>query len=400
MIFASISFFNYYKVFFTEFFIYSTHTRMTSKKNTFVVCSNYAWTIYNFRMPLIKRLKREGYIVIVVTQFDGYEKIIEKDVDKIIPLFISRKGINPFIDFLTLCHFLKHFFVEKPDFVLLFTIKPVIYGSIAARLMNIKSIVTITGLGTAFIKENWLTNFVKKLYRFSLLRASKVFFQNAADKSFFISDRLVDPSQCLISPGSGVDTNKFFRTDLPVQKEMTFLLVARMLWDKGIGEFIEAARIIKPLYPQSRFQLLGPQGVENRTAIPISKIAEWQEEGVAEYLGETNDVTYYIQKACCVVLPSYREGISRVLLEAAAMGRPLIATDVPGCREVIEDGVTGFLCKSRDYISLAQKIEAMLKMSFKARLNMGIKGRDKIVNEFNESKVTNLYINTIDLILS
>ena len=373
---------------------------MVLKKNTFVVCSNYAWTVYNFRMPLIRRLKSEGHNVVVLTQFDGYEKFVGEEVDQIIPLFISRKGINPFVDFLTICDFVRHLYSVKPDFILLFTIKPVIYGCIAARLLKVKSIVMITGLGTAFIKDNWLTKFAKALYRFSLLTVSTVFFQNTADKSIFVSNRLIDPDRCRLTPGSGVDTNKFFMADLPVQRDMTFLLIARMLWDKGIGEFVEAARIIKSVYPKSRFQLLGPQGVENRTAIPISKIAEWQEEGIIEYLGATDNVTSYIQRACCVVLPSYREGTSRVLLEAAAMGRPLIATDVPGCREVVEDGVTGLLCKSKDYVSLSQKMEMMLNLSYQARLSMGAKGREKIQNEFSENIVCDLYIDAINSVAS
>ena len=373
---------------------------MHSKKNTFMVCSNYAWTVYNFRMPLIRRLKSEGHDVIVLTQFDGYEKMISEEVDQISPLFISRKGINPFVDFFTICDFLRHLYSVKPDFILLFTIKPVIYGSIAARLMNVKSIVMITGLGTAFIKDNWLTKLAKALYKVSLLTVSTVFFQNAADKGIFVSNRLVDPERCRFTPGSGVDTNKFFMADLPLQRDMIFLLIARMLWDKGIGEFVDAARIIKSVYPKSRFQLLGPDRVENRTAIPSSKIAEWQEEGIIEYLGATSNVTSYIQRACCVVLPSYREGMSRVLLEAAAMGRPLIATDVPGCREVVEDGVTGLLCKPKDCVSLSQKMEMMLNLSYQDRLSMGIKGREKIRDEFSENIVCDLYIDAINSVES
>lgn len=369
---------------------------MNSNKKTFIICSNYAWTIYNFRMPLIRRLKSEGHKVIVLTQFDGYEKVISEEVERISPLFISRKGINPFVDFFTICDFLRHLCYVKPDFILLFTIKPVIYGSIAARIMNVKSIVMITGLGTAFIKDNWLTKLVKALYRFSLSSVSTIFFQNSADKGMFVSNKLVDPERCRFTPGSGVDTNKFFMADLPIQKNMIFILIARMLWDKGIGEFVNAARIIKSVYPETRFQLLGPDKVENRSAIPSSKIDEWQEEGMIEYLGATNNVTSYIQRACCVVLPSYREGMSRVLLEAAAMGRPLITTDVPGCREVVEDGITGLLCKPKDFVSLSQKMEMMLNMSYQDRLNMGIKGRKKILDEFSENIVCDLYIDAIN----
>ena len=198
--------------------------KRASKNKTIIVCSNYAWTIYNFRMPLIRRLKNEGYNVVVLTQFDGYEKIISEEIDQIIPLFISRKGINPFVDFVTICSFIKNLYFIKPDIILLFTIKPVIYGCIAARLMKVKSIVMITGLGTAFIKDNWLTNFVKVLYKFSLSSVSIVFFQNTADKNIFVNDKLVNPALCRLTPGSGVDTNKFFKTDLPLKKKYDFFV--------------------------------------------------------------------------------------------------------------------------------------------------------------------------------
>jgi len=369
---------------------------MKAKSNSIIICSNYAWTIYNFRMPLIRRLNKEGYKVCVLTQFDGYESLIANEVDQIKPLFISRKGVNPFIDFFTILDFFKHFIRIKPMLILLFTIKPVIYGSIAARLMRVRSIVMITGLGTAFITDTWITKVVKTLYRFSLVSVATVFFQNVDDKDLFVGNRLVDSRVCRLTPGSGVDLDKFSRADLPVNNEMSFLLIGRMLWDKGIGEFVDAARNIKSIYPNIRFQLLGPLGVENRTSISNKQMDEWQKDGIIEYLGETDNVVNYIEKACCVVLPSYREGTSRVLLEAAAMGRPLIATDVPGCREVIKDGVTGFLCRSGDYLDLSDKIELMLKLPYESRRIMGIKGREKIEKEFNQKIVNDLYIDAIE----
>lgn len=364
-------------------------------KRTVVVCSNYAWTIYNFRMSLIRRLKAEGYKVVVLTEFDGYENQIGLEVDNIEPLFISRKGVNPFVDFFTIADFVRYFLRLKPDMFLAFSIKPVIYGSIAAKIFKIPSIVMITGLGTAFISDNWITKVVKRLYRFALSSVSVIFFQNVDDRTVFVDQKLVNEKVCRYTPGSGVDINKFSYSILPNTAEISFLLIARMLWDKGIGEFVEAARTVKLKYPNTRFQLLGPLGVQNRTSIKNTEMKAWENEGIIEYLGETDDVTSYIEKACCVVLPSYREGTSRVLLEAAAMGRPLIATDVPGCREVVEDGVTGLLCKPRDYVDLSQKIELMLKLPYETRHVMGTKGRDKIENEFRQEIVCDLYIDAI-----
>jgi len=369
---------------------------MKDKAETIVICSNYAWTIYNFRMPLIRRLTAEGYKICVLTQFDGYESLIADEVDQIEPLFISRKGVNPFVDLFTIIDFIKNLIRIKPILILSFTIKPVIYGSIAARLMRVSSIVMITGLGTAFITDNWITKIVKTLYRFSLVSVTTAFFQNADDKNLFIDNSLIDPKICRLIPGSGVDLDKFLQTNLPVSHEMTFLLIGRMLWDKGIGEYVDAARKIKSTHSNIRFQLLGPLGVENRTSISNEQMHEWEKEGIIEYLGETDDVVTYIEEACCVVLPSYREGTSRVLLEAAAMGRPLIATDVPGCREVVEDGVTGFLCRSGDYLDLSEKMELMLQLPYESRRVMGAKGREKVESEFNQDIVCDRYIDAIE----
>ncbi len=346
-------------------------------------------------MPIIRRLKADGYKVVVLTQFDGYEHEIGEEVDEIKPLFISRQGINPFVDFLTFLDFVKNLALLKPNVLLLFTIKPVIYGSIAARLMKVKSIAMITGLGTSFIANNWMTYLVKFLYRFALSSSATVFFQNNDDKDLFLSSNLVNSNVCKLTPGSGIDTCQFPFSPLPLNNEITFILIARMLWDKGIGEYVEAAKIVKLKYPNTKFQLLGPLGVENRTAISHEKMTKWKHEGFIEYLGETTNVKPYIEKACCVVLPSYREGTSRVLLEAASLGRPIIASNVPGCREVVESGITGLLCRVKDHYDLSEKIEVMLNLSFEKRQIMGSKGRAKIQMEFNQEIVSDLYVNAI-----
>jgi len=366
------------------------------KNKKVLICSNYAWTIYNFRMPLIRRLKSEGFEVCVLTQFDGYEKYIYQDVDQIKSLFISRKGVNPFVDIFTVFHLILGIIRLKPIFIICFSIKPVIYGSIAAKLTRIRSIVMITGLGTTFITDSWITKVVKILYKFALSSASTVLFQNNDDKNLFVTQKLVNPKICNLVPGSGVDLKKFAYSGFQNSSKITFLLIARMLWDKGISEFVDAAKVIKKKYSDVRFQLLGPLGVENRTAIPISKMREWVKEGYIDYLGETDNVVDYIKGASCIVLPSYREGTSRVLLEAAAVGRPLIATNVPGCREIVDDGINGFLCKPRDHISLAHKIELMISCSHKSRVEMGKKGREKVSNEYNQDIVCDIFIDVIN----
>lgn len=369
---------------------------MKHKQKTILICSNYAWTIFNFRLPIIRSLRNAGYRVEVATQFDGYEARLVDEVDNIHNLFISRKGLNPIVDLITCLNILLIVLKSKIDICLLFTIKPVIYGSIAASFIRVPALPMITGLGTAFLTDGILASIVKSLYKVALRPVKIVFFQNTADKNLFINEGIVDKKFCRLSPGSGVDLDKFSPSDPPLRDQLTFLLVARMLWDKGIGEFIEAARLIKLKHPKTRFQLLGPLGVQNRSSISNKDMTGWLEEDIIEYLGETDNVDRYIKDSCCVVLPSYREGTSRVLLEAAAMSRPVIATDVPGCREVIEDDITGFLCKPRDYNDLSDKMEKMILLPYETRRIMGEKGRQKVQQEFCQNIVCKLYIDTIE----
>lgn len=367
-----------------------------NNKKKIIICSNYAWTIYNFRIPLIKELNKNGYSVTLVTQFDGYEKHLKKIVDKVLPLFISRKGINPFIDVLTIINLIYIFIKVRPNIALFFTIKPVIYGSIASKFFDMKSISMITGLGTAFISNNWITLVAKRLYKFSLSSASTVLFQNIDDKNFFLKHKLVNLNICKLIPGSGIDIRKFKYTAIPLNKKVTFLLIARMLKDKGVIEYADAARLMRQKYIDVTFQLLGPIEVQNRTSISKKVIFSLVKDGIVEYLGETDDVRPIIANACCIVLPSYREGTSRVLLEAASMGRPIIATNVPGCREVVEDGFNGLLCKPRNYHDLSKKIEKIIKMTPLQREIMGKNGREKVKREFTTEKVNSIYIDILD----
>ena len=364
--------------------------------NVVLICSNYAWTIYNFRLPLIRALKNSGYRVEIVTQFDGYEKEFSKEVDRVHGLFISRKGANPFIDLITFFHIFSLLVKTRPVLFLSFSIKPVIYGSIASKLLRVPTIAMITGLGTAFITDNWITKIAKELYRIALSSVSTVFFQNLDDKNLFLSNRLVHPKACRMSPGSGVDLVRFRQTKLPNKGKITFLLIARLLRDKGVKEFVEAATAVSSEIPNTEFQLLGPLGVESRTAISSAQIAEWEKNSAVVYLGQTDDVVDYIDRATCIVLPSYREGTSRVLLEAAAMGRPIITTDVPGCREVVEQGENGFLCKPKDSIDLKNKMIKMASISHGKRQEMGEKGRKKIEKEFDQDIVSRLYLDAIN----
>ena len=360
-----------------------------------IVCSNYAWTVFNFRLELLRRLKLEGYRVIVLTQFDGYEDLLKNEVDEVRPLFISRRGINPIFDFFTFVNIFWVCLLNNANTILLFTVKPVIYGCLVCKFLRCRSVAMITGLGTAFITSSWITLLLERLYKFALNGSDRVFFQNPDDRDLFIDRGLVKRAITQITPGSGVDLEKFGYSKAVITDEVCFLLIARMIWDKGVAEFVEAARVIKKAYPYTKFQLLGPANIENRTAIPLQKLSEWVSSGYLEYLGETDNVEPYIRSAHCVVLPSYREGTPKSLLEAAAVGRPIITTDVPGCREVVTHNINGFLCQPKSSSSLVKQMEKFLALSAPEKQRLGIEGRKLVEKYYSQEVVCDLYLSTL-----
>lgn len=365
-----------------------------------VISSNTSWSIYNFRLNLARELKNQGYEVFIVAPYDKYTERLKEEFEYH-NIWMNNKGTNPIEDMKTTMEFYKLYKKIQPDIVLNYTIKPNIYGTIACSLLGIKTINNIAGLGTLFIKENFVTKIAKWLYKYSQRKADKIFFQNRDDKELFINEGLVKKNKCDVLPGSGVDAKKF----VPLEDEnkdnkFRFLLIARMLWDKGIGEYVEAAKIIKSKYKNVEFQLLGPLDVVNPTAITKEQMNIWVDEGLVKYLGVTDDVREFIKKADCIVLPSsYREGTPRTLLESASMAKPIITTDSVGCRDVVDDGVNGFLCKPKNANDLANKMEKMLKLSYEERKTMGEAGRIKMINEFDEKIVINKYLETIKTIL-
>ncbi|MFL6801818.1 MAG: glycosyltransferase family 4 protein, partial [Sphingomicrobium sp.] len=275
-----------------------------------------------------------------------------------------------------------------------FTIKPNIYGCLAAAREGVPAIANIAGLGTVFIRRGMLLGLVSRLYRVAVRRAPVVFFQNPDDRALFLERRLVRSEQARLLPGSGVDLDRF--TSAPLSGgPPTFLFIGRLLGDKGVRELIAAARIIRKSRDDLRIQLLGSLDEGNRTAISRAELDQWLGEGLVEYLGETEDVRPFIQRATAVVLPSYREGLPRSLLEAAAMARPLIATDVPGCREVVEDGVNGFLCQVNEPESLAAALLKLADLPAIERSAMGGESRRKVEQRFSESAVIAAYLNAI-----
>jgi glycosyltransferase involved in cell wall biosynthesis len=362
------------------------------------IASNTSWNIYNFRMGLIKVLKEKGYEIVTIAPRDEYVRRLEQEKLSYRYITIDNKGINPFKDIYLTFDFFKIFKRERPHLILFYTIKPNIYGSIAAHFLNIPVINNITGLGTLFIKDNWLTKIAEYLYRYALRHSEKVFFQNDDDMYLFIRKKIIKKTCAERLPSSGIDHKKF--APYPIIKtnsRFTFLLSARMIWDKGIGIYVEAARIVREKYENIEFQLLGFMDVKNPAAISREKMQEWVDAGIVNYLGKTDNVIDYILKADCVVLPSFREGLPRSLLEAASLAKPIITSNCSGCRDVVDDGFNGFLCTPNNALDLAEKMECMINLSDDERSLMGRRGREKMIKEFDETIVIRRYLDIVSL---
>jgi len=363
---------------------------------TIVLSANSDWNIANFRQGLIRALRSAGYEPVVIAPKDpaAEARMAALGVQRI-PVRIERSGRNPLADARLLLEYKRLLGKLRPAAYLGFTIKPNIYGSLAAASLGIPAIPNVSGLGTAFIRRGMLQQIVTRLYRVAFSRCPVVFFQNDEDRQLFVDRGIVEDRQARVLPGSGVDLEHFTPRP-PTNGPPAFLLVGRLLRDKGVREFVGAARALSPMLTGSRFQLLGPIDQANRTAITRAQLDDWVADGVVEYLGVTDDVRPYMAKATAVVLPSYREGLPRSLLEAAAMERPLIAADVPGCRDVVEDGVNGYLCDPRDSRSLASAMRRMAALSPAERLAMGQAGRRKVQEQFGEELVVQSYLDVLD----
>ncbi|MBB4004833.1 glycosyltransferase family 4 protein [Aurantimonas endophytica] len=365
-----------------------------------LIAINTSWNIFNFRAGLIRGLRERGYEVIAVAPHDAYAPRLAELGCRYVPLPMDNKGTSPLKDLALAIRFWRLLRRERPDVFLGYTIKPNVYGSVAARLLGIPVINNIAGLGTAFIRENWLTRLVKGLYRAGLAGSKTIFFQNEDDRALFVGNGIVRKERTALLPGSGIDLHLFAPEPEPGSgAPFSFLLVARLLWDKGVGEYVEAARLVREKRPDVQFRLLGFLDVVNRTAIPQAAVDAWVQEGIIDYLGSCEDVRPHLAEAHCVVLPSYREGTPRTLLEAASMAKPLIATDVPGCRQVVDDGENGYLCRPRDVPDLAAKMLAMLALGHQDLNSMGLAGRLKMEREFDEAIVLAQYLKAIEAAL-
>jgi glycosyltransferase involved in cell wall biosynthesis len=357
---------------------------------------NGCWYVWNARRPLIAALKEKGYRITVLAPRDGYSDRLAGIGVGFREISMDAKSVNPFRDLATFRELYRAYQAERPQLILHYTIKPNIYGSIAARFLKIPAVNNVTGLGAAFEHRGPLQSLVRMLYRFAFAKVPRVFFQNGDDKALFLDGKLIRPEQADLLPGSGVNPAYFAPRPRP-EGPFTFLFVGRMLKSKGVEEYIRAAGLVREEYPQTRFLLVGPYDEEDPYSADYTLMTEAARAGTIELPGPTDEIRDFLAAADCVVLPSrYREGVPRSLLEAASMAKPLIAADSVGTREPVTEGLNGYLCRPGDYRDLAQKMLKLRSLSDAELATMGAASRAIIESRFNEEIVINKYREIVD----
>jgi glycosyltransferase involved in cell wall biosynthesis len=375
---------------------------MPSKKKCIVFVANTSWSIYKFRLYLLQELIKNGYTIYVLAPRDKYTPLFQNTEGLIYIELLKLKSssISPFMDIAFYKELLYHYRRIKPDLIFHYTIKANIYGSLAASRIRCPSVSVITGLGYTFTENGFLKIIVGQLYRYILKKNTEVWFLNTDDQFLFIKSKLVTKEKTFLLPGEGVDTTTFYPAPYKInEKPVTFLLMSRIIEHKGVYEFVKAAEILQYKKINAQFQLLGFFDEKNPVAIAKKQVQQWAENNIIKYLGETDNVVPFIEQADCIVLPSYREGMPLSLLEAASMCKAIIASDVPGCREIIINNVNGFLCKKKDATDLAAKMEKYYLLPAEEKKKMGIAGRNLIHDHFTKEITIQTYLFKIDVIL-
>jgi glycosyltransferase involved in cell wall biosynthesis len=364
-----------------------------SNKKKIAVIENGLFSTYTMRDGLMQFLLKEGYEVTILTHTNSFVSQVEKTGLKVIN--IGSGNVNPVKVLKYIFNLYRALKRIEPDVCLTFSIRPAIWGNYITRYLKIPTVTNITGVGPLFTSKNLAYRIARSIYRPALSKTKKVFFQNFDDMDLFIENNFVRKEIAERIPGSGVDYLKFSPIDSNgrAHDHFIFLFIGRLIKDKGIFEFVEAARIIRKKYPNVQFNVIGPfwsQNLKSNT-ITQSDLQNWIIEGIIDYQGEKKDVRKFIADADCVVLPSFREGTSNILLEGASMERPIITTNTTGCKEIVDDEITGFLCNVKDSVDLARQMEKMILLSTEERMIMGKKARQKIIKEFDKKIVLDAY---------
>ena len=352
--------------------------------------ANTDWYLYNFRRDLALALREQGNEVILISPAGDYSSRLQALGFRWIDFPLSRRGMNPLAELRSLTRLVRLYRLEAPDLVHHFTIKCVLYGTLAARRARIRAVVnSITGLGYIFLPGGALKKvlrfFVRIWYRM-VLRGSQVIFENDDDRWAFLQYGFIQPADGHLIPGVGVDTRRFAPSAFPAGLPVV-LLAARLLWDKGIAEFVEAVRLLHRTGIPARFVLAGRTDRGNPASIPEAQIKAWADEGLVEWWGWIEDMSAILPKVSIVCLPSYyREGLPTVLVEASACGRPVVTTDWPGCRDAVRNGISGFLVRERDAVSLSEALQKLI-VSPGLCSKMGAAGRQLVEEKYSAEKV-------------
>ena len=359
--------------------------------NAILILTNSIGGLHSFRKEVMKAIIDAGYEVYISEPDDDERvKYFEGIGCHIIKTTFNRRGMNPVADFRLMQHYRKMIKQLKPTAVLSYTIKPNVYGGMACRLTHTPQLANVTGLGDAVENGGWMQKLTISLYKMGLKKSKRIFFQNANNRDFCIRKGIATKDSVLL-PGSGVNLQHHTLQQYPVDEgKVRFLFIGRMLKDKGIEEYFEAAKAIRQKYANTEFQILG--NVEGPFQARLDALVK---EGVVKHLGTTPDVRPYIGAVECNVMPSYHEGMSNVNLESAANGRPVITTNVPGCRETVDDGVTGYLVEARNADRLADAMERFIALPYAQKVAMGEAGRKKVEREFDRQIVVDAYLKEI-----
>ncbi len=361
-----------------------------------MIVANTTWNIYNFRLNIIRKLLEEGHEVIVMAPVDKFIFYTETLPQVLhVPVHhLYRDSVNPVQDMRLFFELIRLYKRYRPDLILHYTVKPNIWGGFAAHLLGIPSVAVVTGLGWSLIHEGWINFMTRLLYRFSLPLHRKVIFENRDDKELFEKDGLVSSTKSMSIKGCGVDT-AFFTPNGDGRREdvITFTFIGRLLYDKGVKEFIDAAQLVREQIPNIQFWLIGEIDKENPSSIRNEDLMKWIRDPNIHYLGATENIRKFIEKSDCIVLPSYREGMPKVIMESMAMERAVITTDTAGCRETVDANVNGFLVPVRNSTALAQAMLSFIRLKKDAQFEMGKEGRIKVLKEFDDKIIADhLYV--------
>ncbi|SEH44032.1 galacturonosyltransferase [Halobacillus karajensis] len=356
-----------------------------------LVLANFGMGLYKFRKELLEELISRGDEVVIALPNDNlYVPKLRAMGCEFIDTNVDRRGTNPASDLILLISYISILKNVNPDIVLTYTIKPNIYGGIACRLMRKPYIVNVTGLGTSVENKGLMQRIVLNLYKQGLRKAKSVFFQNRSNMDYFLSNKLVNSKVNLI-PGSGVNLQQNAYQNYPdVNEKVNFLFVGRIMKAKGINELLEAAQYFKHRNLNVSFNIVGPS--EEGYA---DKLNDLNDKGIINYYGQRSDIQEFMKKAHAIILPSYHEGTSNVLLESAATGRPVLASNIPGCKETFDEGVSGLGFKAKDVASLIETINDFIELPHKQKKDMGVAARNKMEKEYDRQIVIQSYLNEI-----